>query len=309
MPEIPTIDLSSYIRPEATPEEMARVIEDVRNACSRYGFLQVTGHGVPLATQREVLESCRRLFDLPQDVKDSLSLKNNPARRGYERIGEQGLDAKALPDCKEGYYLGREVPLKQMGFLRGPNQWPDLPSEAFHAPVTEYYEHMLRLGNSLVKILALGLGHDVSVLEHFTKEPVVNLKLLHYPKHISKDERQYGAGAHTDFGAITILLQQPGKHGLQVYHTPSNAWLPVPAVEDSLVINIGDLVNKWTDGKYNSTLHRVVNASDGDRYSVPCFYHGDLGATNPFKPGDGSETVEEHIRRKFDISYGLTSKS
>jgi len=101
MPEIPTIDLSSYIRPEATPEEMARVIEDVRSACSRYGFLQVTGHGVPLATQREVLESCRRLFDLPQDVKDSLSLKNNPARRGYERIGEQVLDAKALPDCKE----------------------------------------------------------------------------------------------------------------------------------------------------------------------------------------------------------------
>ncbi len=196
-----------------------------------------------------------------------------------------------------------------MGFLRGPNQWPDLPSEDFHAPVTEYYEHMLRLGNSLVEILALGLGHDISVLKDFTKEPVVNLKLLHYPKHISTDERQFGAGAHTDFGAITILLQQPGKYGLQIFHAPSNAWLPVPAIEDSLVINIGDLVNKWTDGKYNSTLHRVVNASDGDRYSVPCFYHGDLSATNPFKPGDGSETVEEHIRRKFDISYGLTSKS
>ncbi|KAK0364339.1 hypothetical protein LTR91_002841 [Friedmanniomyces endolithicus] len=309
IPEIPTIDLSSYIRPDATPEERAGVIEDVRSACSRYGFLQVKGHGVPLATQREVLESCRRLFDLPQGVKDSLSLKNNPARRGYERIGEQILDAKALPDCKEGYYLGREVPLKQMGFLRGPNQWPDLPSEDFHAPVTEYYEHMLRLGNSLVEILALGLGHDISVLKDFTKEPVVNLKLLHYPKHISTDERQFGAGAHTDFGAITILLQQPGKYGLQIFHAPSNAWLPVPAIEDSLVINIGDLVNKWTDGKYNSTLHRVVNASDGDRYSVPCFYHGDLSATNPFKPGDGSETVEEHIRRKFDISYGLTSKS
>ncbi|TKA62996.1 hypothetical protein B0A55_12072 [Friedmanniomyces simplex] len=310
VPEIPTIDLSTCMRPDATPEEKAGVVEEVRSACSRYGFLQVKGHGVPLATQREILESCRRLFDLPQDEKDRLSLKNNPARRGYERIGEQVLDDKALPDCKEGYYLGREVPSKQMGFLRGPNQWPDLPEQSFRAPVTEYYQHMLRLSHSLLEMLTLGLGHPISVLEHFTKDPVVNLKLLHYPKHTSKDSRQFGAGAHTDFGAITILLQQPGKHGLQVYHSPSDAWLPIPAVEDRFVVNMGDLVHKWTDGKYSSTLHRVVNASDGDRYSVPCFYQGDLSATNPFKPGDtASETVEEHIRRKFDMSYGLTAKT
>ncbi|KAK5685140.1 hypothetical protein LTS10_003216 [Elasticomyces elasticus] len=308
IPQIPTIDLRSYIQPDASPEQKAKVVDEVRKACSQYGFLQVTGHGVPLTTQREVLESCKSLFGLPQDRKDALSLKNNPARRGYERIGEQVLDAKALPDCKEGYYLGREVPLKQVGFLRGPNQWPDLPDEEFHAPISQYYEHMLRLGGSLLEMLALGLGHDVSVLEAFTEEPVVNLKLLHYPKHISEDPKQFGAGAHTDFGAITILLQQPDKHGLQVWHAPSDAWLPVPAVEDVFVINMGDLVHKWTDGRYSSTIHRVVNASGGDRYSVPCFYQGALSATNPFKPGDNTETVEQHIRRKFDMSYGLSSK-
>jgi len=99
--EIPTIDLSSYSRLDATPNEKARVVDEVKKACSQYGFIQVKGHGVPIAAQRSILECSKRLFDLPQDVKDTLSLKNNPARRGYERIGEQVLDAKALPDCKE----------------------------------------------------------------------------------------------------------------------------------------------------------------------------------------------------------------
>lgn len=99
--KIPTIDLSPYLDGDATSEAKAEVVEQVRSACSEYGFLQVEGHGVPIATQRQVLECCKTLFDLPQEQKESLSLKNNPARRGYERVGEQVLDAKALPDQKE----------------------------------------------------------------------------------------------------------------------------------------------------------------------------------------------------------------
>ena len=173
--------------------------------------------------------------------------------------------------------------------------------------MTEYYGHMLRLSTSLLNILVAALGHESKVLEHFTREPVMNLKLLHYPPHTSTDPLQFGAGAHTDFGALTILLQQPGADGLQVYDGREGEWMPVPATEDVFVVNMGDLVQKWTGGKYASTLHRVINAAGGDRYSVPCFYHGDLGATNPFRlDGDESgETVEEHIRRKFDASYGL----
>lgn len=210
---------------------------------------------------------------------------------------------------RQGFYIGREVPPSDIGFLRGPNQWPNLPGETFRGPVTEYYQHMLRLGKALLEMLVIGLGHDIDVLDTFTKEPVVNLKLLHYPPHLSQDQRQFGAGAHTDFGSITMLLQQPGKHGLQVYHETSGGWLLVPAVEDVLIINIGDLFHKWSDGRYNSTLHRVVNISSGDRYSVPCFYQGDLSATNPFKPSEtGGETVEQHIRRKFDQRYGLSAK-
>ncbi|EMD00770.1 hypothetical protein BAUCODRAFT_29134 [Baudoinia panamericana UAMH 10762] len=305
---VPIIDIAAYIQPTASAADKTKVIQAVKEACSQYGFLQVKGHGVPLEAQQSVLQCCKTLFDLPQDQKDALSLKTSPARRGYERIGSQVLDAKALPDCKEGYYVGREVAPDNVGFMRGPNQWPNLPEPVFHEPVTAYWQHMLSLGQALLEMLAIGLGHDVSTLRDFTKEPVMNLKLLHYPPHLSRDERQFGAGAHTDFGSITILLQQPGKHGLQVFYAPTQEWLSVPALENVFVVNMGDLIHKWTDGEYNSTLHRVINASDGDRYSVPCFYQGDLNATNPFKPGAGDETVEEHIRRKFDSSYGLSAK-
>ena len=99
--EIPTIDVSPYLRPHQDAIDREKVIAEVKQACSQYGFLQIKGHGVPLVTQQAMLQSCRSLFDLPQDEKDAISLKNNPARRGYERIGEQTLDAKALPDSKE----------------------------------------------------------------------------------------------------------------------------------------------------------------------------------------------------------------
>ena len=213
--------------------------------------------------------------------------------------------------CAQGFYIGREIPAEDASFLRGPNQWPRLPTELFHAPVIDYYQEMLRLSHHLLQLLVIALGHHPSCLEQFTREPVMNLKLLHYPPHTSNDPMQFGAGAHTDFGAMTTLLQQPGVDGLQVYDAGADEWVPVPAVEDVFVVNMGDLVQKWTDGKYSSTLHRVINKAEGDRYSVPCFYHGDLRATNPFKlaeEGGGGETVEEHIRRKFDASYGLEKK-
>ena len=137
---------------------------------------------------------------------------------------------------------------------------------------------MLRLSTSHLEILVKALGHESKVLEHFTREPVMNLKLLHLsPTHTAPIPCSSVQARIPDFGALTILLQQPGADGLQVYEAREGEWMPIPATEDVFVVNMGDLVQKWTGGKYASTLHRVINAAGGDRYSVPCFYHGDLG--------------------------------
>lgn len=181
---------------------------------------------------------------------------------------------------------------------------------------------MLRLSATLVELLVQGLGHEPQTAAALTAEPVCNLKLLHYPPRATnaangaaagEKKRQYGAGAHTDFGILTILLQQSGKIGLQV-RAPSDAsstsgsWLPVPAVEDVLIVNVGDMLGIWTSGVYKSALHRVVHESEGDRYSVPCFWEGSLKARNPFvTDGDEGrgETVEEHVMGRYRGSYGV----
>ena len=98
---IPTIDISSYLDKGAAHDARTKVIEEVKTACARYGFIQIIGHGVPVNLQRKIIDCCKRLFDLPQAKKDELSLKNNVSRRGYEKIGDQQLDSNALPDQKE----------------------------------------------------------------------------------------------------------------------------------------------------------------------------------------------------------------
>jgi isopenicillin N synthase-like dioxygenase len=164
----------------------------------------------------------------------------------------------------------------------------------------DYHQHVTDLGRPIFEMLAIGLGLDPRALREFTDDPGARLRLLNYPPQPSKDKRQFGIGAHTDFGTLTILLQQPGAPGIQVFHHPSDSWVTLPAVEDVFVVNVGDMVQMWTDGQYASALHRVINNSDRHRYSVACFYNGDMEARNPFKPGvKGYRTMEEHIRSRY----------
>lgn len=114
------------------------------------------------------------------------------------------------------------------------------------------------------------------------------------------------AGAHTDFGAITLLLQHPGQEGLEVLHPSSDSWIPVPTAEDTYVVNIGDVLSAWTKGQYRSALHRVINKGDLDRYSIPFFYDGTM--TTMMNALDGSEgsgtgkTLGQHFQEKFSTA-------
>jgi isopenicillin N synthase-like dioxygenase len=117
----------------------------------------------------------------------------------------------------------------------------------------------------------------------------------------------FGSGQHTDYGGLTILLQQPGADGLEVWHAATQQWVELPALEDRFVVNLGDMVQRWTGGRYKSNLHRVINKAGTERYSVPAFWHGDLDARNPLDPLDTSEeTVSQFIKKKFYKGYGLS---
>jgi isopenicillin N synthase-like dioxygenase len=220
----------------------------------------------------------------------------------------------------KGYYVGNHIPrdderAKKHPDLLGENIFPPgVPDAAFKEPTEEYYRAVFALGCTVMEILAKGLPYGDDIFAEFlSNDPVCALRLLHYPPQRSKDTNQLGAGAHTDFGAITLLLQDDSG-GLEVLNDGTGEWVPVDSDPDAYVVNIGDMLDLWTKGIYKSNTHRVINRSAKDRYSMPFFFDGN--AEVKLKPFDGSEpvggkvsTVEEHMLERFATTYGRAAKT
>ncbi|KAI5919659.1 Clavaminate synthase-like protein [Camillea tinctor] len=318
---IPTIDIAPYLQ-DSSSEISARVVEEVQQACATSGFFQVVGHGVPKELQQAVLRAAEVLFALPLEEKKKLrhpTLKN----RGYEILGSQVLQAGALPDLKEGFYVSQhfsqdDARSRDHPYLIGPNIFPEgIADEVIKEPTETYYFALLALSCKVIEMLARGLPFGDDVFTQFvSNDPLCMVRLLHYPPPPASPEDtkpstdvrpRLGAGAHTDFGAITLLLQDE-TGGLEVYDRSADIWMPVKPNPDSYVVNIGDMLSLWTKGAYKSTVHRVINTSGHDRYSVPFFFDGNLDVE--LAPLDGSGpisgkvlTVEGHMLERYGTTY------
>ncbi|KIX99220.1 uncharacterized protein Z520_04796 [Fonsecaea multimorphosa CBS 102226] len=306
---IPTVDLTAYFKNPESPEA-EQIVEQIRTACATSGFFQITGHGVSQSLQERVFTAAKKLFALPEDVKRTLV---GPPGRGYEVLGSQILEEGKKPDLKEGYFIGREVPDNKPPFrpFQEANIWPDMSlisDSEFKEPLLEYHDTLSKLSFHVTHILFRGLsGFDTSIFTDFCKDPLASIRLLHYPPHPPlADANLVGAGAHTDFGALTLLLQD-GHSGLQVLKkTPEqDQWIDVPPQPNAYVVNVGDFLESWTGGAYKSNVHRVINTSGTDRYSIPFFWDGNADCV--IKPLDGSlakgYTVEEHMLSRYAQSY------
>jgi len=305
---IPVVDIG-------TADRLA-VAREIGNACRDTGFFYVSNHGVPSALLDAQFEWTRRFFALPLAEKLEIDLRNSPCSRGYEAMGGQTLDAAAPPDLKEGFYMGwhREPdhPYVRAGLPNhGPNVWPrSLPG--FAQQMQLYYDAMFSLGKRLSRLVAISLGLDESFFERHYEEPMAILRLLHYPPHPkAAAPDQLGAGAHTDWGLITVLAQD-GLGGLEVRQADGR-WIHAEPIAGTFVINIGDMLERWTNGVYHSTMHRVLNrSSERDRYSVPFFFEPNYNtrieclpmcqsASNP--PRYAPCTAGEHIAQMYRKTY------
>ncbi|MCJ1268277.1 2-oxoglutarate-dependent dioxygenase asL3 [Lobaria immixta] len=317
---IPTIDISPFLAENASEQAVNEVVDSVRHACTTYGFFQLVGHGVSDEERDGILECAKRFFELPVEEKMEVQIKHSMGKsfRGYEPPGIQTHQKGLKADTKEAFIVGAEIPKDdpEAGtFSTGPNLWPkSLPSEIFRTPIMNYQATMLALVKTLLKILARGLpgdwGCSPDVLDEFAENPSMPMRLLHYAPQPVRDESQFGVGDHTDFGGITVLLQQEGTAGLEVWYPPTETWIPVPVQHGGYVINMGDMMQKWTAGYYRSARHRVISSvGDKHRYSVPFFLNGKLKLNCKTLDGSGEETVVgEHIRQRLIETMGESGK-
>lgn len=312
---LPLIDIRGLH--DRDPAAQRAVAEALRQACLTHGFFYVTHHGIDPDLIAQVFAASQRFFDLGMDDKLAVDKRLSPCNRGYEPLKAQTLETGAPPDLKESFYIGAEVPADdprvQAGrFNTGPNQWPAaLPD--FAPVMARYHAAALALGETLIRGLALSLDLPPDHFDAYLEDPSATLRLLHYPPQPAHPQPgEKGCGAHTDFGGITLLLQDDAG-GLQVWDTQRQGWIDAPPVPGAFVVNIGDLFARWTNDRYVSTLHRVINVSGRERYSVPFFFTGNL--QHPVEclptclaPGETPKypvvTVEEHQIACYRRTYG-----
>ena len=310
---IPVVDIAALTSLQAG--DCTAPAAAIRDACLDKGFFYCTGHGVDPGLVADVFAQSAAFFDQPLADKMRLDKALSAANRGYEPMGAQTLEQGAPPDRKEGFYIGRHIPADDprasREFNAGPNVWPeDMPH--FQTVMERYHRAMLALAATLMRGLALSLDMPPETFNGYRSEPMATLRLLHYPPQpANPDPAEKGCGAHTDFGGFSILLQDD-VGGLEVWDHDGGRWIQATPMADAFVVNLGDLIARWTNDRYRSTLHRVINRSGRERYSVPFFFAGRPDYEVTCLAGcleDGvarypPTTVEAHMRERYAQTYG-----
>ena len=216
----------------------------------------------------------RSFFELPEAAKAGIAVDRH--QRGWMAQGLANLEGSATHDAKEVFFWGRDVDADDEQVKAGlplvhPNQWPDETAPFLRAGILPYYKAVMALGLRILECLAIGLDVNPGIFTRAYHRPLGRGQLVYYPAIGEADieAERFGAAAHTDFGVLTIL-QQDSLGGLQVLNR-SGDWIEAMPIEDTFVCNIGDLLERWTNGRLVSTRHRVLNRSGRSRYSIPIF--------------------------------------
>jgi isopenicillin N synthase-like dioxygenase len=272
--ELPLVDVS-VLREGGSAHAQAAAVAALRDAASRVGFLYVTGHGISPVRIAALEAAASDLFALPDAVKRAYHIGRSSNHRGYVPPGEEVFYGQSK-DTKEAFDLARDLPPGDYGAasrLLGPNVWPrELPR--FRAAVSAYYDEVFALGRVLLRSFGLALGLPPTFFDGYLSRPPSQLRLIHYvppPASAEPGPDSMGIGAHTDYECLTIL--HATAPGLEVMNG-AGRWVSAPPVPGAFVVNIGDLLEVWSNGVFVSTSHRV-RAVSVERYSFPLFFSVD----------------------------------
>lgn len=311
MRTVPTIDISGTrdgngSAPAAGVDEVAGALDE---ACATSGFFIVTGHGVASDLIAEVMEVSRRFFCLPAEVKQRVAPPGPEHYRGFLGLDTTSLaatlgDDEAPPDLCESFNVSRfdDPEIRARAYAEGaeatflPNLWPEEPAEL--RPLLEhYYSVMEQLCMDMLPLFARALDLPGDWFNGKVTDHTALLLINWYPPAETVRAGQLRRGAHTDYGAFTVVAAEQIP-GLQIF--VDDQWIDVPAVPDSFVVNLGDLMARWTNDRWVSTLHRVVIPDTDDQYrdrvSVPFFFQPSYRAL--------IETIPTTITPERPAKYG-----
>ncbi len=291
---LPLIDVKPLIDGEPERFGTGRQIDQ---ACRELGFFRIVGHGIDPELFRHIDVSARAFFAQPDAEKALIAMPlAGPAWRGWFPVGDEVTSG--VPDRKEGIYFGLEHPPEHPRViagtpLHGMNQFP---AGDLRRNVLDWLDAVVPVAAAVMSGIAIGLGlPEDSFATSLTADPTVLFRIFHYPALAEAESDVWSVGEHTDYGLVTLLAQD-ACGGLEV-QTPDGDWIEVPAEPDAIVCNLGDMLDRLTDGRYRSTPHRVRNSSGRSRLSFPLFFDPSWDAHVAPLPLDGCPTADDAARR------------
>jgi len=309
--DVPVIDLAPVWSGDA--EARNTVAEQIAEVCGRVGFMYIENHGVAPQDIDAIFQTAADFHNLPLDAKMEVSMTKNNHAQGYLHGMTKGNEKSISENLQEAFQIRRPLADDDPGLREGlplhgkipwPSAMPDLKPR-----MMSYYDKVDVLGYELLRLFEVALEMKEGTLKQFFKKDMNSLRLLHYPPQKPEDEGVHlGARAHTDTNAFTILAQD-ANGGLEVRNRDGE-WVAVPPIDGTFVLNVGEVLKVWTDGIFSSTLHRVINRSGRERYSIPFFMYPSYDALiqpllkNPDPTNIAPENLHTSMPRDRPFVYG-----
>lgn len=311
-PSLPIIDISPFLHRSSTSLERAECARTIYDACHNTGFFYLKNHGLPTAQTDQILELARSFFLSASDEEKSsiarqdAGVGDGDGARGWQRVGENVTQGKK--DWHEAVDLYREIEAPRgppYETLQGPNRWPRTPA-SLKESYQSYIADLLKLGEAVVRAMGYALDpEDEDVFVKQTTKSFWVMRIIGYPPLPSDrpDTTDISCGEHTDYGCLTFLLADSTKGALQVQHQ-SGSWIDADPIPGTFVVNIGDMIERWTNGLWKSTNHRVIHRGGEWRFSVPFFFEPDYEARikplkNCIDRTGGKKEYEEVVYGEF----------
>ncbi len=315
--QIPVIDFGPFRAGSAAGKR--RVADAIRDAAESIGFFYIRNHGLSQQAIDDAFAASRKFFDLPLEAR--LEIKINRFHRGYVPLDDVRYREEYAPNHNESLFVGLpladdDAAVTAPGSMHGTNQWPTAMPEL--RPVLEsYHAQVSALGQELLRACALALDLDEGFFRRYYTRPATFVRAIRYPAQSApRPENKYGAGPHSDYGCVTILAQDDAG-GLQVKSRTGGGWIDAKSLPGTLVVNIGDMLMRWTNDRWVSTVHRVINESGRFRYSIAAFIDPDHdtlvkcldSCQGPGRPAKYPPITQgEYLKQLYDKTYAYRKK-